>query len=153
MPRITTVDVSNHDEANEAAGYFTQHGTFESHWPPKHHVSVAAPVSEPEAEEDKGEDEEEGEDTSAGTSSSTSASRRAKSGSSARATAPSTHSPARDVESHSGKGPVTKQVRSSSASSTGTSTPGTGASQPSQLGSSDKTQGTQATDQDGDGPK
>lgn len=43
MPRITTVDVSNHDEANEAANYFTNKGTFESHWPPKHRVSVSAP--------------------------------------------------------------------------------------------------------------
>jgi hypothetical protein len=43
MPRITTADISNHDEANEASGYLASKGTFESHWPPKHKVSVSAP--------------------------------------------------------------------------------------------------------------
>jgi hypothetical protein len=43
VPRITTGDVSNFSESLETSGYFTQKGTFEAHWPPKHKVSVSAP--------------------------------------------------------------------------------------------------------------
>jgi hypothetical protein len=133
MPRITAADISNHDESNEVSGYFTNKGTFEPHWPPKHKASVSEPHDidsiVPPAEE-------EGDGPSAGTSSSTSASKPAKSGSSAPATERSTPSPVPDAESPSAKGPATKPARSSSVSSTAGSTRGTGASQRNRQGSS-----------------
>lgn len=183
MPRITTEGVSNFSESQEPGGatYIANH-VVEPHWPPKHRVSVSAPVEHvsalaeepaPEAvliaageappksavKSDwvehavlKGADREEAEaatkqelidkyggeddEPSAGTSSSKSEKKRAKSGGSAQDTESSTPSPVHNAESPSEKDQPTKQVLSSSASSTAGSIRVTGPSQQSQSSSS-----------------
>lgn len=185
MPRITTEGISNFDESREPGGatYIANH-VVEPHWPPKHKVSVSAPVEhvhvsalveEPASEAVliaageappksavkadwvehavlKGADREEAEaatkqelideyggeddEPSAGTSSSKSEKKRAKSGGSAQDTESSTPSPVPNAESPSGKDQPTKQVLSSSASSTAGSIRVTGPSQQSQSSSS-----------------